>query len=101
MRSHLDRHVPKVHAASKDALRNTLQTSPSWILSGSALFLTLLFTGTLFGGPRTAGQGDANALLPDGSKFVSWERPLEFTRTYYVDRSEERRVGKESRSRCA
>ena len=85
MRSHSDRHVPKVHAASKDALRNSLQTSPSWILSGSALFLTLLFTGTLFGGPRTAGQGDANALLPDGSKFVSWERPLEFTRTYYVD----------------
>ena len=24
-------------------------------------------------------------LLPDGTEFVSWERPLEFTRTFYVD----------------
>jgi Right handed beta helix region len=24
-------------------------------------------------------------LLPDGSEFVSWEKPLRFTRTYYVD----------------
>ncbi len=25
------------------------------------------------------------AQLPDGSEFVSWEKPLRFTRTYYVD----------------
>jgi hypothetical protein len=31
------------------------------------------------------GQGGTDVLLPDGNEFVSWERPLEFTRTYYVD----------------
>jgi hypothetical protein len=30
-------------------------------------------------------QAHTDHLLPDGSGFVSWERPLEFTRTYYVD----------------
>ena len=27
------------------------------------------------------------ALLPDGSKFKTWERPLSFSRTYYVDQA--------------
>jgi hypothetical protein len=31
---------------------------------------------------RTGGTG---VLLPDGREFVSWEKPLEFSRTYYVD----------------
>jgi hypothetical protein len=31
---------------------------------------------------RTSGTG---VLLPDGREFVSWEKPLEFSRTYYVD----------------
>jgi hypothetical protein len=31
------------------------------------------------------GQGGTGVLLPDGSEFVCWERPLEFTKTYYVD----------------
>jgi hypothetical protein len=31
------------------------------------------------------GQGGTGVLLPDGSEFVSWERPLQFAKTYYVD----------------
>src|ERR1019366_2242877 len=85
MPSYSDRHVPKVHAASIDDPKKMVRMSPSWVLSCCALFLALVCTGTLFGGPRTVGQGETNALLPDGSAFVSWERPLEFTRSYYVD----------------
>ena len=32
-----------------------------------------------------AAQAPTGVLLPDGQQFVSWERPLQFTRTYYVD----------------
>jgi hypothetical protein len=28
---------------------------------------------------------DSRSLLPDGREFVTWEKPLRFTRTYYVD----------------
>jgi hypothetical protein len=30
-------------------------------------------------------QGGTGVLLPDGREFVTWERPLQFTKTYYVD----------------
>ncbi len=30
-------------------------------------------------------EGATGVLLPDGRKFMSWEKPLQFTRTYYVD----------------
>jgi hypothetical protein len=33
----------------------------------------------------SAGKDAAGVLLPDGSEFVFWEQPLEFSRTYYVD----------------
>jgi hypothetical protein len=34
----------------------------------------------------TAGaQVSTGVLLPDGREFISWERPLQFSRTYYVD----------------
>ncbi len=38
-------------------------------------------------GPAQADQKAAstNARLPDGSEFVSWEQPLRFSKTYYVD----------------
>jgi hypothetical protein len=37
------------------------------------------------GGALTGQQGGTGVLLPDGREFVSWERPLEFAKTYYVD----------------
>jgi hypothetical protein len=30
-------------------------------------------------------EGATGVLLPDGREFMSWEKPLQFTRTYYVD----------------
>ncbi len=30
-------------------------------------------------------EGGTGVLLPDGREFVTWEKPLHFTRTYYVD----------------
>ncbi len=33
---------------------------------------------------------DPSAILPDGRPFVSWEKPLEFSRTYYVDQADAR-----------
>jgi hypothetical protein len=30
-------------------------------------------------------QTPTGVLLPDGREFVSWEKPLQFTKTYYVD----------------
>jgi len=30
-------------------------------------------------------EGGSGVLLPDGREFVSWERPIQFMRTYYVD----------------
>ena len=35
--------------------------------------------------PPAAGQGGTGVLLPNGREFVSWERPPQFTKTYYVD----------------
>ena len=32
-----------------------------------------------------AAQTSTGVRLPDGREFVSWEQPLQFTRTYYVD----------------
>jgi hypothetical protein len=30
-------------------------------------------------------EGGTGVLLPDGREFVSWEKPLQFTKSYYVD----------------
>jgi hypothetical protein len=34
---------------------------------------------------QAAGEVHTGILLPDGREFFTWEQPLEFTRTYYVD----------------
>jgi hypothetical protein len=41
--------------------------------------------GGLIGGEAEVQSGGPGAWLPDGREFVSWERPLTFARTYYVD----------------
>jgi hypothetical protein len=40
----------------------------------------------VLGGARTGvADGDRHSLLPDGREFAFWEKPLQFSRTYYVD----------------
>ena len=39
-------------------------------------------TGTAQPGPKAA---STDARMPDGTEFISWEQPLKFSKTYYVD----------------
>ena len=52
--------------------------------NGWALLAILCLSG-LAGESSAARQAGAGVLLPDGREFVSWEQPLRFTKTYYVD----------------
>ncbi|PYV38179.1 MAG: hypothetical protein DMG06_26320, partial [Acidobacteria bacterium] len=87
------------HSANRSAHKETLMPSrasnrtargkrrgqPSEICSWWALLVTTLSLSGFAGGPSPAGQGGTGVLLPDGREFVSWEQPLQFTKTYYVD----------------
>ena len=50
-----------------------------------AIIVTLLCLAGFAKGPSSIEEGGTGVLLPDGREFVSWERPLQFTRTYFVD----------------
>ena len=52
---------------------------------GWALPLAVLCLSGLTGQSIVAGAGGTGVLLPDGSEFISWEQPLQFTKTYYAD----------------
>ena len=51
---------------------------------GALPVATLVLSGAA-GASLAGGQGGTGVLLPDGREFVSWEQPLRFTKTYYVD----------------
>ena len=57
----------------------------SRVLIRQALLSTVLCLAGLAGGPLSIEEGGTGVLLPDGREFISWERPLQFTRTYFVD----------------
>jgi hypothetical protein len=50
-----------------------------------ALLVATLCLACLAGGTLSGEQSGTGVLLPDGREFVSWERPLQLTKTYYVD----------------
>jgi hypothetical protein len=54
------------------------------IASWRALPVTVLFL-CHAGQSIVAASGGTGVLLPDGTELVSWEQPLQFTKTYYVD----------------
>src|SRR5437879_449647 len=70
------------------ALNHMARTKPrtprSGVCYGWALVASLYLSG-LAGESSATGQAGAGVLLPDGREFVSWEQPLQFTKTYYVD----------------
>jgi hypothetical protein len=55
------------------------------ILIRRILLIAALGLAVAAGGLSSGKEGGTGVLLPDGREFVSWERPLQFTRTYYVD----------------
>ena len=69
--------------AAKVSMR--LQAAQPWIPTMCALCATTICVCYLSGNFRAVEPGGMGVLWPDGNEFVSWERPLEFTRTYYVD----------------
>ena len=70
-------------SAAKVSMRS--QAAQSWILTICALCATMVCLCSLSSSLRAVEPGGTGVLLPDGNEFVSWERPLEFTKTYYVD----------------
>jgi hypothetical protein len=48
-------------------------------------FLVFLFVLVCAGGSLFGEADGTGVLLPNGREFVSWEKPLQFSRTYYVD----------------
>jgi hypothetical protein len=57
----------------------------SGLLIWRALLTTILCLVSLAGSSSSSEEGGTGVLLPDGREFISWEQPLQFTRTYYVD----------------
>jgi hypothetical protein len=50
------------------------------------VFLATAICLAAVGGAQSSGEaGGTGVLLPNGREFVSWERPPEWSRTYYVD----------------
>lgn len=47
--------------------------------------LTLILAAGMLSAVSALAENRTGVLLPDGREFVSWEEPLEFSRTYYVD----------------
>jgi hypothetical protein len=73
----------------KGAEYNTLSCKPRahqpGVLIWRALLTTTLCLVSLAGSPSSSEEGGTGVLLPDGREFISWEQPLQSTRTYYVD----------------
>jgi hypothetical protein len=57
----------------------------SGVLIRRGLLATALCLAGLALGSSLREEAGTGVLLPDGREFVSWERPLQFARTYYVD----------------
>src|SRR4051812_10750337 len=53
-------------------------------LVGGMLSLDGSFWGQVVGAP-SRGRTSADSRLPNGTEFTSWEQPLTFSKTYYVD----------------
>jgi hypothetical protein len=66
------------------------QAKPSTGRTRPALLATFFFVVNLAAGLLFCEVGGTGMLLPDGREFVSWERPLQFTKTYYVDNGNSR-----------
>jgi Right handed beta helix region len=65
--------------------RKCSQAHRSKAVVWQALLISILCLAGLAGSPSSVEEGGTGVLLPDGREFISWERPLQFRRTYFVD----------------
>jgi len=52
---------------------------------GNLLLVASFCVISLAAGPVYCEEGGTGVLLPDGREFISWEKPVQFSRAYYVD----------------
>src|ERR1041385_849559 len=67
-----------------------LSENPAPLLNRRRFMESAAVVGTVLGmdaavGGRAAAANAGDSRLPDGTEFASWEQPLTFSKTYYVD----------------
>jgi hypothetical protein len=85
MKDHPNQQIAKPSATADHTAQRKPLARRSWICNWRLLLVATLCLSPFAGGSLSGEQGGTGVLLPDGREFVSWERPLQFTRTYYVD----------------
>ena len=89
-------HLAGQHCASRNAVLQFTQTitPPTQIRPAMSKVIRLLayapasiWIFCLLVTPLARGQTPGDARLPDGTHFTFWEKPLSFSKTYYVDGS--------------
>jgi hypothetical protein len=73
------------HSGKRVSFKSEPRAHQPGVLIWRALLITSLCLAFLAAGSLSGEEGGTGTLLPDGREFISWERPLQFTRTYYVD----------------
>ena len=85
MKDHPNQQIAKPSATADHTAQRKPLARRSWIRNWRLLLVATLCLSPFAAGSLSGEQGGTGVLLPDGREFVSWERPLQFTRTYYVD----------------
>jgi len=85
MKHHSNQYIVKQSATAGHTAKRKPFARRSWICNWRLLLVATLCLSPFAGEPLSGEQGGTGVLLPDGREFVSWEQPLQFTRTYYVD----------------
>ncbi|MCX6578395.1 MAG: right-handed parallel beta-helix repeat-containing protein, partial [Candidatus Aminicenantes bacterium] len=73
------------HSGKRVSFKSKPRAHQPGVLIWRALLTTSLCLACLAAGSLSGEEGGTGTLLPDGREFISWERPLQFTRTYYAD----------------
>src|SRR5438046_2018268 len=89
MKSEHERFAASVPPSEEDVARRPVDRR-RFMESAAAVGTILSLDAGLLGQAAAAQPGSkasADSRLPDGTEFASWEQPLTFSKTYYVDNS--------------
>ena len=87
MKSEHDKCAASAHPSEKGAARRSIDRR-RFMESAAAVGAMLTLDASVWGRAVAAqanGKASADSRLPDGTEFASWEQPLTFSKTYYVD----------------